>query len=425
MRLSSIAGHVTEVFSIFREHPAIPADAVLRRFFVERKYLGAKDRRNIAEYYYGAIRNYRRIEARVADTFPDEPISEAQMIAAILLMRGTGPAEVQATFADIGIPFELPAIERLADAELERVRLEKLSFIERLGVLYSFPTWCALRIGAEYGMDALEPILTSMNEEAPISLRANTMLTTRENLQQELLREGFESTLSAIAPDAIKIGRRISALSLESFRRGLFEVQDEGSQLVVPFAQIRKTAIKALDACAGAGGKTLHLAALMKNHGEIYASDAEARKLEELKIRSRRSGAQNIRIVLPSQKEKMLGADKTERFDLVLLDVPCTGTGTLRRNPGIKWLLTEQMLAELLAKQRVILEENARFVKPGGTLLYATCSLLKEEGEDQMKWFANIHPEFSLEETLRTRPDIQGCDGFFVARLRKRAIISD
>jgi 16S rRNA (cytosine967-C5)-methyltransferase len=187
----------------------------------------------------------------------------------------------------------------------------------------------------------------------------------------------------------------------------------------VPFAQIRKTAIKALDACAGAGGKTLHLAALMKNHGEIYATDIEARKLEELKVRSRRSGAQNIRIVLPIQKEKTLGADKTEWFDLVLLDVPCTGTGTLRRNPGIKWLLTEQMLAELLAKQQVILEENARFVKPGGTLLYATCSLLKEEGEDQMKWFTGIHPEYTLEETLRTRPDIQGCDGFFVARLRK------
>lgn len=424
MRLSSIAGHVTEVFSIFRENPAVPADAVLRRFFVERKYLGAKDRRSIAEYYYGAIRNYRRLEARVADAFPDEPVSEAQMVAAILLMRGTGPAEVQATFADIDIPFELPAIERLADAELERLRLEKLSFVERLAVLYSFPTWCALRIGAEYGMDALEPILASLNEEAPISLRANTMLTTREVLQEELFREGFQSTPSMIAPDAIKIGRRISALSLESFRRGLFEVQDEASQLVVPFAQIRKTAIKALDVCAGAGGKTLHLAALMKNHGEIYATDVEARKLDELKIRSRRSGAQNIRIVLPVQKEKMLGEDKTEWFDLVLLNVPCTGTGTLRRNPGIKWLLTEQMLSELLAKQQVILEENVRFVKPGGTLLYATCSLLKEEGEDQMKWFTNSHPEFSLEETLRTRPDIQGCDGFFVARLRKTAKIS-
>jgi 16S rRNA (cytosine967-C5)-methyltransferase len=115
----------------------------------------------------------------------------------------------------------------------------------------------------------------------------------------------------------------------------------------------------------------------------------------------------------------MLGEDKTAWFDLVLLDVPCTGTGTLRRNPGIKWVLTEQMLSELLEKQQIIMEENARFVKRGGTLLYATCSLLKEEGEDQMKWFTSVHPEFTLEETLRTRPDLQGCDGFFVARLRK------
>jgi 16S rRNA (cytosine967-C5)-methyltransferase len=282
MRLSSIAGHVTEVFSIFRENPAVPADAVLRRFFVERKYLGAKDRRSIAEYYYAAIKNYLRLGARVTDAFQDEQLSEAQMVAAIMLMHGIGPAEVQATFADIEIPFELPAIERLADAELERVRLEKLSFIERLAVLYSFPTWCATRIGIEYGMDALEPILASLNEEAPISLRANTLIATREMLQTELRREGFEATPSAIASDALTIGRRISALSLESFRRGLFEVQDEASQLVVPFAQIRKTSIKALDACAGAGGKTLHLAALMKNHGEIYASDVEARKLEEL-----------------------------------------------------------------------------------------------------------------------------------------------
>lgn len=436
MRLSSIAGHVTEVFSIFRVNPAVPADAILRRFFVERKYLGAKDRRSIAEYYYTIIKNYRRLEARVADAFPDDhvpseqtsdeqiserEIPEAKMVAALMLMRGTGPAEVQATFADIQIPMELSAVERLGDDEIERIRLEKLTFIVRLSILYSFPNWFTLRMGAEYGMDAVEPILASLNEEAPISLRANALITTREVLQRELRNEGFEGTFSSIAPDALTIGRRISALSLDSFRRGLFEVQDEASQLVVPFAQIRKTSIKALDACAGAGGKTLHLAALMKNHGEIYASDADARKLEELKIRSRRSGAQNIRIVLPSQKEKMLGPDKTEWFDLVLLDVPCTGTGTLRRNPGIKWILTEQMLSELLEKQKTILEENARFVKPGGTLLYATCSLLKEEGEDQMKWFTNLHPEFTFEEILRTRPDIQGCDGFFVARLRKAA----
>jgi 16S rRNA (cytosine967-C5)-methyltransferase len=433
MRLSSIAGHVTEVFSIFRINPAIPADAILRRFFVERKYLGAKDRRSIAEYYYAIIKNHRRLEARVVDAFPDEqvadgnpdvPIFEAQMVATLLLMRGIDSVEVQATFADIDLPFPLTNMERLGDDELERERLEKLSLIERLAILYSFPTWFAVHIGAEYGMDAVEPILASLNQEAPLSLRANTLLTTREILQEELRQEGFEGSFSMIAPDALTIGRRISALSLESFRRGLFEVQDEASQLVVPFAQIRKTAIKALDACAGAGGKTLHLSALMKNHGEIYATDVEARKLEELKVRSRRSSAQNIRIVVPVQKEKMLGEDKTEWFDLVLLDVPCTGTGTLRRNPGIKWVLTEQMLSELLQKQQIILEENARFVKPGGTMLYATCSLLKEEGEDQLKWFVEAHPEFILEETRRTRTDIEGCDGFFVARLKKTASAS-
>ncbi len=423
MRLSSIAGHVIEVFSIFQEKPVVPADAILRRFFTERKYLGAKDRRSIAEYYYATIKNDCRLEARAADAFPDEQITPPHLIAAIMLMHGTKPAEVQATLVDIGISFPLDAIERLADSELERIRLDKLPYIDRLAILYSFPFWFAMRIGAEYGMDAVEPILASLNKEAPISLRANTLLATRETVEKELRREGFEATPSTTAPDALRLDRRINVFGLESFRRGLFEVQDEASQLVVPFANIRKTSIKALDACAGAGGKTLHLASLMKNHGEIFASDAEGRKLEELKVRSRRNGAQNIRIVFPEQKENILGEDKTVWFDLVLLDVPCTGTGTLRRNPGIKWLLTEQMLAELTEKQQNILEENARFVKPGGTLLYATCSLLKEEGEDQMKWFTSGHPEFAVEETLRTRPDIDGCDGFFVARLKKSATI--
>ncbi len=418
MRLSSIAGHVIEVFSIFREHPAIPADAILRRFFQERKYLGAKDRRAIGDYYYATIKHARRLEARAADAFPEEQIVPAHMVAALMLIRGSEPAVVYGTFADIGISFRHGSIEQLADTERERQRLEKLSYIERLAILHSFPTWFAIRMGAEYGMDALEPILSLLNQEAPISLRANTLLATREKVEEDIRREGFETTSSSIAPDALRLAKRINVFGLDSFRRGEFEVQDEASQLVAPFAHIRKTSIKALDACAGAGGKTLHLAALMKNHGEIFATDVDGRKLEELKVRARRSGAQNIRIIVPDQKEKMLGADKTGWFDLVLLDVPCTGTGTLRRNPGIKWLLTEQMLEELTQKQRTILEENVHFVKPGGTLLYATCSLLKEEGEAQMEWFVSQHPEFMIEETMRTRPDLDGCDGFFVARLR-------
>jgi 16S rRNA (cytosine967-C5)-methyltransferase len=274
-------------------------------------------------------------------------------------------------------------------------------------------------VSEEYGSENVEAILDSLNGEAPTAIRANTILTSRDELQTEFQNVGIEATPSEISPDALVLSKRVNVFGLPEFQRGAFEVQDEASQLVAPFAHIRKTAIKALDACAGAGGKTLHLSALMKNHGEIFATDPDPRKLEALKQRSRRSGAQNIRIVFPDQQERMLGPDKTNWFDLVLLDAPCTGTGTLRRNPGIKWLLTEPMLKELIEKQRMILEENAHFVKPGGTVLYATCSLLKEEGEAQMEWLAKLHPEFVVEEILRTRPDENGCDGFFVARLKK------
>lgn len=157
----------------------------------------------------------------------------------------------------------------------------------------------------------------------------------------------------------------------------------------------------------------------MHNHGEIYSTDIDARKLEELKKRTKRATAQNIRIILPQDREKFL-SNKLNTFDIVLLDVPCTGTGTLRRNPSIKWNLTEDMLASLIEKQRGIVAENIRFVKPGGVLLYATCSLLKDECEEQIQWILSEFGEFTLEAEKRTRPDKDGCDGFYVARLRKK-----
>ncbi|MFI5264218.1 MAG: RsmB/NOP family class I SAM-dependent RNA methyltransferase, partial [Candidatus Kapaibacterium sp.] len=184
------------------------------------------------------------------------------------------------------------------------------------------------------------------------------------------------------------------------------------------FAGIHSNRIKILDACAGAGGKTLHFSSLLGNHGEIFATDIDERKLDELKKRVVRSHAQNIRIVPPEKYEKIL-KDKTGFFDIVLLDVPCSGTGTLRRNPSIKWNLTEEMLAELSVKQRAILEANKDLVKPGGMLLYATCSILKSEGEEQVEWFCKDHPEFHLEATSRTHPQRDGCDGFFAARIKR------
>jgi len=399
--------------------PFVPADAVLRRFFLERKYLGAKDRRFIAETYFGTIKNWRRLEALVRDSFEEGEVAPQSTIAAFAIVFHRESAEnIREAFAKFHLPTD--ALARLADRDRESARLAELPRDDRLGILHSFPAWFVTRMAEEYGSENVEAILASLNGEAPTAIRANTILTSREELQTEFQNVGIETTPSEIAPDALVLSKRVNVLGLPEFQRGAFEVQDEASQLVAPLAHIRKTAIKALDACAGAGGKTLHLSALMKNHGEIFAADPDPRKLEALKQRSRRSGAQNIRIVFPDQNERMLGADKTAWFDLVLLDAPCTGTGTLRRNPGIKWLLTEQMLAELVEKQRMIFEENAHFVKPGGTLLYATCSLLKEEGEVQMEWFTGQHPEFSIEETLRTRPDLNSCDGFFVARLKKQ-----
>jgi len=422
MQPSSLYGHAVEVYSEFRNNPAIPADAVIRRFFLERKYLGAKDRRFIADTYFGTIKNWRRLEALVRDCFEDvadESIAhEARTIAAFaIVFRGESSENTREAFVKFRLPTD--ALARLADRDRESARLAGFEKDERLGILYSFPTWFVNRVSEEYGSENVEAILDSLNGEAPTAIRANTILTSREELQTEFQNVGIEATPSEISPDALVLSKRVNVFGLPEFQRGAFEVQDEASQLVAPFAHIRKTAIKALDACAGAGGKTLHLSALMKNHGEIFATDPDPRKLEALKQRSRRSGAQNIRIVFPDQQERMLGPDKTNWFDLVLLDAPCTGTGTLRRNPGIKWLLTEPMLKELIEKQRMILEENAHFVKPGGTVLYATCSLLKEEGEAQMEWLAKLHPEFVVEEILRTRPDESGCDGFFVARLKK------
>jgi len=418
MQPSSLYGHVIEVFSEFRDNPVISADSVIRRFFLTRKYLGSKDRRFIADTYFGAIKNWMRLEAVALDAFGDKDNTLEQIIAAyaIVCSRETPESAFEA-FARWKLPID--ALERCFDRERERSRLAKLSPHERFAVFYSFPEWCVERIAEEYGEDQVESILLSCNGEAPTGLRANTLLTTREELKEELAKEECETTISSLAADALLLTKRQNIFGFNSFREGKFEVQDEASQLVAPFANIRKTAIKVLDACAGAGGKTLHLSALMKNRGEIYATDAEGYKLEELAKRSRRAGAQNIRIVYPDDYETRLGS-KIGWFDIVLLDVPCTGTGTLRRNPGIKWLLTEQMLSELVEKQRIILEANCTFVKPGGTLLYSTCSLLKEEGEYQMDRFVQNHPEFSIEETLRTTtmPGVD-CDGFFIARLRK------
>jgi len=422
MQKTSLIGHIIEVYSEFANNSAIPADAVLRRFFLNRKYLGAGDRRQVASAYFGAIKNYLRLEVIAQDASPSEIHKPELIIAAYFIVFDHASAKDMQQFIK-GLPnefkydYHLEVFEMMADREREEQRLYLLSKSERLSIFQSFPAWFVREIDDEYGDDA-EALLSALNGEASTVLRVNTTVTTRDKLRKEILEQGVESELSQISEYGLILRKRINVWDLAAFKRGAFEIQDEASQLVAPFADIHSKRIKILDACAGAGGKTLHLSALLENQGEIFSTDVDPRKLEELKKRVVRSKAQNVRIVHPDQYEKILG-DKPGWFDIVLLDVPCSGTGTLRRNPSIKWNLTEEMVAELVVKQRAILERNIPFIKPGGTLLYATCSILKSEGEDQIEWFCKEHPDFHLDEKKRIHPERDGCDGFFAARLKK------
>jgi 16S rRNA (cytosine967-C5)-methyltransferase len=423
MKKESLIGHVIEVFSAFAERSNIPADAILRDFYLKRKYLGSSDRREIAVPYYGIVKNYLRLESIYVDsTGLDELFPELIVAAYYLVYENASPIELQRIIKELANEFQydhpIEFFEKMADRDRETARLASLAEDERSSILYSMPLWFVKKLRSEFADEANE-ILKSSNQEAPTSLRVNTLVTSREEVMAYLQSKGTECTASALAPEAILLRKRINAMEHDLFRKGGFEIQDEGSQLIPHFANITSPRIKVFDACAGAGGKTLHFSSLMHNHGEIYSTDIDARKLEELKKRTKRATAQNIRIILPQDREKFL-SNKLNTFDIVLLDVPCTGTGTLRRNPSIKWNLTEDMLASLIEKQRGIVAENIRFVKPGGVLLYATCSLLKDECEEQIQWILSEFGEFTLEAEKRTRPDKDGCDGFYVARLRKK-----
>ncbi|MEI8133455.1 MAG: methyltransferase domain-containing protein [bacterium] len=422
MQQSSLIGHVIEVYSEFANNSIVPADIVMRRFFVNRKYLGAGDRRNISSAYYGTIKNFLRLEAIAKDGFQsDEHRAELVVAAYFIRFEHVTADAMQSLLRTLPIEraydYPLSVFMTMADENRETNRLQSLGKIERLSVLYSAPIWFVEELIQAHS-ENIESVLQSLNEEAPTVLRCNTLLQSRDELRAELTAQGIVTALSTISDSALILEKRINVAEVAAFKRGEFEIQDEASQLVAPTADIHSKKIKVLDACAGAGGKTLHLAALMNNQGEIFATDVDGRKLEELRKRVVRSKAQNVRIIPPEKYEENIGA-KLGWFDLILLDVPCSGTGTIRRNPSIKWNLTQESLNELIEKQRAILEKNIAYLKAGGTLVYATCSILPSEGEDQLQWFIDAHPEFTVEATRRTSTESDRCDGFFAARLRK------
>jgi 16S rRNA (cytosine967-C5)-methyltransferase len=381
------------------------ADKVLERLFKYNKKLGARDRRFIAENVYGIVRWWRLIGAALGlDLRKPNHRDLWQVFGAYLLMQD---------IKDLEFPHwaELNALD---PAKLHAGR-EKAN--QNPAVRESVPDWLFDLCRDELGRDAWLEMLPALNEPAPVILRANRLKTTREELQIELRREDIDAFPAVDANDALILRERKNVFTTESFKFGFFEVQDGASQaaavLLAP-----QPGDRVVDGCAGAGGKTLHMAALMRNKGKIIATDIHQSKLEELRKRCSRAGVDIVETRLIDTNKIIKRMEKTA--DRVLLDVPCSGLGVLRRNPDTKWKLKPEDLPRLRALQAEILSTYSAMVKVGGRMVYSTCSILPSENEKQVEAFlAASEGKWKLVEDHKFFPGKNGFDGFYAAALER------
>lgn len=282
-----------------------------------------------------------------------------------------------------------------------------------LHIRVSFPEELFALLSHHYGTEKAVELCLASNSAAPTTVRTNTMKISRDDLLS-LWKERFSVSPTILAPEGIIFADRMNFFQLPEFKQGLFEVQDEGSQLVAAQVKVQPGDL-VLDFCAGAGGKTLAFAPQLEGKGQIYLHDVRSHALQEAKQRLRRAGIQNAQVVMSDSKSlKSL----KKKMDWVLVDVPCSGTGTIRRNPDIKWHFTAETLNRLIGQQRTIFEQALSFLKPSGTIVYATCSLLQEENEQQVDYFLRTYNLALCAPPLQTVPTIGGMDGFFCASMK-------
>ncbi|MCU0346482.1 MAG: methyltransferase domain-containing protein [Saprospiraceae bacterium] len=387
------------------------ADKVIERLLKIDHRWGSRDRAFIAENTYDIVRNWRllhTLEGRkwVNDQSPKFSNYELIRLVGVNLLHKNNLSPI----FNFELP-EWPEFEGLSGKTIAE-RTEELKADRR--TIQSVPDWMDELAAAELG-DKWDSELGALNQQAAVVLRANRLKTNKSELKKMLLLEGWESKETPIAPDALVLDKRGNIFHNPVFINGFFEVQDAGSQCIAPFLK-PEPGMRVVDACAGAGGKTLHLAALMENKGSIIALDTEAPKLEELRKRARRNGAHIIqaRHIESSKTIKRLHGTA----DRLLLDVPCSGLGTLRRNPDAKWKISPQFLDNVRLTQADILQRYSKILKPGGVMVYATCSVLPSENEQQVERFLTANPNFKLEEQRTISPANDGFDGFFMARLK-------
>ncbi len=395
-----------------------PADVQLKHYFREHPKLGLRDRGLIAETAFAVLRHRRLIEHIVPDGSP-------RRMALVALTRFLGMSGRELT----------PVLRKSEDAWLAGTKGKTYAGLP-LGIQAELPDWVIERLKPSMDETALIELGRSMMNPAPLDLRVNTFKAKRDSVMKQLQQEGIICKATPYSPMGIRLEQKIALAKHPAFLEGFVEVQDEGSQLLGMILEARRGEM-VVDFCAGAGGKSLLIGAMMASTGRVYAFDISERRLTNLGARLKRSGLSNV------TPQRITGENDTRikrlagKITRVLVDAPCTGLGTLRRNPDLKFRQTEAGLAELNAKQASILAAAAKLVAPGGRLVYATCSILAEENENIVETFLQQNPDFSVTPAssvlaklkidlpemtpyLKLTPLEHGTDGFFAAVLDRR-----
>ncbi|OGB24746.1 MAG: SAM-dependent methyltransferase [Burkholderiales bacterium RIFCSPLOWO2_02_FULL_57_36] len=417
MRLPpAIVAHTEEVLREILRFTG-PADSTLSRYFRDHPKLGSRERGVIAEAVYGLLRN-----KSVYTSFAES---------------GSGPLMRRLALLGLADAAGVEALGGLSEEEAQW--LARVMDIDRsmlpAPLRANLPQWLFDKLVARLGEPTALEFAEALNRPAPLDLRVNSIKATREDVIASLATAPILCEQTPYAPLGIRIIKKPALQNLPIFKNGLIEVQDEGSQLLSQIVGAKRGEM-VVDFCAGAGGKTLALGALMRNTGRLYAFDVSEKRLAKMKPRVARSGLSNVHPVQIAHENDAKVKRLAGKIDRVLVDAPCSGLGTLRRNPDVKWRQVPQSLTELNVKQQAILAGAARLVKAGGRLVYATCSILDEENEAIVEQFLSTHDDFQLvpmkdvcaeqkidldmQDYLKLYPHVHQTDGFFAAVLERK-----
>jgi 16S rRNA (cytosine967-C5)-methyltransferase len=375
------------------------ADKVIERLLKSHRKWGSEDRRVVSEIFYNIIRWKKRLEYYMGESV--KPTNVYKLIIAYLLWSKTHYKK----FEDFdGV--------KVADI---LTKLKK-GTVPTKAIEHSIPDWLAETLEKELGKN-WEREMVALNEQAPTVLRTNSLKTTPRELIADLSDESVEAFTIKNYPDAVQLAEKKNVFLTSAFKDGLFEVQDASSQKIGELLDV-KEGMRVVDACAGAGGKTLHLAALMKNKGQIIALDIYEWKLAELKRRAKRAGAHNIETRMISDNKVIKRLHGTA--DRLLIDSPCSGLGVLKRNPDSKWKIDQAFIDRIKGEQQQILQDYSKILKKDGKMIYATCSILPSENNEQVKTFLDNNPDFTLIKDQKIMPS-EGYDGFYMALIKRNA----